>query len=385
MSNPTGYSVSSYGEMITCEPRMPAYAEALRQAITPGCVVIDIGAGTGIFSLLACQYGAGVVTAIEPADAVVLLRETAKTNGYAERITIDQCLSTEHVPGQKADVIVSDIRGVLPLFEHHIATICDARERLLTPGGTLIPMRDTLFAALAQHPEGYQSCEEPWLRNDYELDLSAGQRYASNTWCKVALQPEQLLSTSVELAVLDYRTITDPNMSGTVNLTAGTEGTAHGLLIWFDAELSPGIGYSNAPGQPKLIYGQAFFPFERPLQMAEGDRIEATVKANMVDGSYVWSWTSKLFRGDAAKPELTLRQSSFLAQVMSPESLARRANNHVPTPTTAQAVDQLCLSLIDGSRSLGEIAATVQKHYPERFKDNTEALNHAAKVAGRYY
>lgn len=76
MSGPTVYSVSAYGDMITCEPRLSAYAEALRQAVRPGCTVIDLGAGTGIFALLACQYGAGRVTAIEPADAIRLLAET---------------------------------------------------------------------------------------------------------------------------------------------------------------------------------------------------------------------------------------------------------------------------------------------------------------------
>ena len=384
MSSPTIYSVTSYGDMITNQPRMPAYAEALRQAVKPGCTVIDIGAGTGIFSLLACQYGAGAVTAIEPADALMLLRETAAANGYTERINMVQGLSTEHVPAQKADVIVSDIRGCLPLFEQHIATICDARERLLAPGGKLIPMRDILFAALAQYPEGYQACEEPWQKNDYGLDLQAGHRYAVNSWSKANLQPEQLLSAAAELAVLDYRSITEPNMAGTVSLQAERDGTAHGLLIWFDADLAPGIGFSNAPGQPKLVYGQAFFPFEQALTLTKGDRIEAAIRANLVDGSYVWSWTSRLFRGAADKPELTLRQSSFLAQVMSPEALARRAHTHVPTPSPAHATDLLALSLMDGKRSLGEIASTLQERFPERFKDNAAALNHVAALAGKY-
>jgi protein arginine N-methyltransferase 1 len=384
MSGPTIYSVTNYGEMITCEPRMPAYAEALRRAVTPGCTVIDIGAGTGIFSLLACQYGAGAVTAIEPADAVLLLNETALANGCAERISIVQGLSTEHVPQVKADVIVSDIRGTMPLFEQHIATIVDARERLLAPGGTLIPMRDTLRAALASHPEGYSPCEEPWLRNKYDLDLRAGQRYAVNSWSKVFLQPDQLLSASAELAVLDYRSISDPNMSGSVALVAERDGTAHGLLVWFDAELAPGIGYSNAPGQPKLVYEQSFFPFQQPLNLAKGDRVEATIKANLVEGSYIWSWTSQLFRGDADKPELTMRQSSFLSQVLSPEKLARRADSHIPQPTPAHAVDQLCLSLIDGQHSLGEIADILLQRFPERFNQRTAALNHIAGLAARY-
>ena len=384
MSGPTVYSVSAYGDMITCEPRMSAYAEALRQAVRPGCTVIDLGAGTGIFALLACQYGAGRVTAIEPADAIRLLAETAAANGCAERIDIVQGLSTRHVPAAKADVIVSDLRGSLPLFEQHIATLVDARERLLAPGGQLIPLRDRLQVALVNHPEGYTACEEPWIRNRHGLDLRAGQRHAVNTWSKVNLQAEQLLSVATELAVLDYRTLNDPNMTGRATLQAERDGTAHGLLLWFDAELAPGIGYSNAPGQPALVYGQSFFPFERPLALATGDRIETTVKASLVDGSYVWSWISRLFRGQASSPEQTFRQSSFLAQAISPEKLARRADSHIPVPSEAHAVDQLCLSLIDGRHSLGEIADILLQRFPQRFSDRTAALNHIAGLAGRY-
>src|SRR6187399_2841708 len=142
MSAPTSYSLVNYGGMVTSEPRMSAYAEALRRAVTPGCTVIDIGAGPGVFSLLACQYGAGSVIAIEPDDSVELLRQMAKDNGCSDRITIVQGLSTEFTPPSRADVIISDIRGCLPLFEGHIPTIIDARERMLAPGGTLIPARD---------------------------------------------------------------------------------------------------------------------------------------------------------------------------------------------------------------------------------------------------
>src|SRR6478735_7628175 len=111
MRGPTTYSLISYGGMVACEPRMAAYAQALRQAITPGCTVIDIGAGPGVFSLLACQYGAGAVFAIEPDDSVELLRQLSVDNGYADRITVIQGLSTEFDLPAKADVIISDIRG----------------------------------------------------------------------------------------------------------------------------------------------------------------------------------------------------------------------------------------------------------------------------------
>ena len=58
------YSIRDYGTMMADEVRTNAYAEALRRAVRPGDVVLDLGAGTGIFSLLACRFGARRVHAV---------------------------------------------------------------------------------------------------------------------------------------------------------------------------------------------------------------------------------------------------------------------------------------------------------------------------------
>src|SRR5215510_3854804 len=102
------YNVSSYGFMIADNVRMEAYSEALRRAVKPDSVVVDIGAGTGVFALLACQFGARHVYAIEPADAIQVAREIAAANGYADRIECVQKLSTEVTLPERADVIISD-------------------------------------------------------------------------------------------------------------------------------------------------------------------------------------------------------------------------------------------------------------------------------------
>jgi len=383
MVNPTGYLVTSYGEMITCEPRMSAYAEALRQAITPGCSVIDIGAGSGIFSLLACQYGAGSVVAIEPDDSVEVLRIAAVTNGFEDRITVVQGISTDYV-GPKADVIISDLRGCLPLFEQHIPSIVDARNRLLAPGGVMIPARDQLYAALVHDPEFYRPCVEPWQRNAFGIDLSDGHRFAVNQWRKARFTPIELISVPQHLLQLDYASIIDPNVSVELTLTPEAPGEAHGFLVWFDAELAPGIGFSNAPGEVEQVYGQSFFPFEQPIALAASDRIAVKLRANLVEGGYIWSWTSSVWRSDASSPELTYRQSTFLGRILSPAKLAKRSSSYVPLASPEIALDRHCMSLFDGQMTQGEIADALVTAFPVRFSNKVDALTYVTNVASRY-
>jgi protein arginine N-methyltransferase 1 len=376
-ARPTGYSVLSYGQMVNCEPRMSAYAEALRRAVTPGCTVIDIGAGPGVFSILACKFGAAKVVAIDPNDSIELVREIAEANGCAEKIEVFKGLSTDFSPSTKADVIVSDIRGILPLFEGHIAAIADARRRLLAVGGTLIPSQDVLRVALARTPEEYRPYEEPWLRNNFGVNLSAGHRFAVNTFAKVNLKPAELLSSPETLAVLDYCSIEDPELVVDFDLTVVEEGVAHGLVLWFDAELLDGIGFSNAPGEPRQIYGQTFFPFERPIGVVTGDHVTGELAARLIDGSYVWTW--RIAAGD-----VQYRQSNFLANVISPDRLRTRASTFAPPARPAHEIDRYCLSRFDGRRSLQTVAEETKAKFPEAFSDLSAALNHVTRLAHRY-
>ena len=136
------YSLHFYGEMIANRPRVERYVEALRQAVKPDSVVLDLGCGQGLFALLACRFGARRVYAIEPDNVINIAREAAAANGFRDRIEFFQSVSTEVTLPEPATIIISDLRGVLPWFQKHIPSIVDARQRLLAPGGVLIPRRD---------------------------------------------------------------------------------------------------------------------------------------------------------------------------------------------------------------------------------------------------
>jgi len=344
MTTPTTYSLPGYGEMISNRPRMEPYVEALRQAIRPGCVVLDIGAGTGIFSLLACQFGAGHVHAVEPDDSIQVARAMAVANGYADRITFHQTLSTAITLPRPADVIISDLRGILPLLQHHLPSIIDARQRLLAPGGVLIPRCDRLWAALVEDPAQYRPYFEPWLTNDYGLDLSAGQPLVVNTWRKVNAQANQLLVPPQQWASLDYQTIEHTDVVGELAWEAERAGTAHGLLVWFDAELGDGIGFSNAPDKPKLIYGQAFFPLQAPIVLEQGDHIAVQLRANLVGGDYVWNWNTRVTSpGNPGVNKADFHQSTFYCRAAQ-SGKAQAARSRLCAPGGTRCRDRPFMS-----------------------------------------
>ncbi len=311
------YSLFAFGGMIgpNCKIRVDAYAEALRQTIVPErSVVLEIGTGAGFFALLAAKFGARHVYAIDPSPSVHVGQELARANGLDDRITFMQKSSTDVTLPERADIIVSDIRGGLPWLQHHIPSIVDARKRLLAPGGVLIPGQDTVWAAVVHAPRLYAPHVVPWDDNAYGLDLSAARGRTTNHRRKGHVKPEQLLVEPQHMATLDYSIITDPNAQAALYWTASKAGRAHGLNLWFDTELAPGIGYSNAPSAPHIpIYSQTFFPWTEPVELVEGDRIAVTLRVHLMSKYYVWHWVTRVDGANGCEAKTRFAQASFAA------------------------------------------------------------------------
>lgn len=364
---------------------MDAYVQALRQAIKPDSVVLDIGTGTGVFALLACQFGATRVYAIEPNDAILMAQEIAKVNGYAERIRFIQDVSTQVVLDEQADIIISDLRGTLPLLHHHIPSIIDARKRLLAPGGVLIPRSDALWVAVAEAPDLYHKHVAPWENGDYDLDMETARKMVLNNWRKSRVEPEQLLVNPRCWATLDYATIENPSVNGEETWTAERAGTAHGLSIWFDATIAEGVCFSNAPDAPKLIYSSAFFPWSEPVNIAVGDTVTIALRANLVGKDYVWRWdTCVLDEGVPERVKAQFQQSTFFGKPLSPEQLRKRAVDYMPVLGSKGQVDRFILELMNGESTTADIAHRVLTQFPDRFPDRQAATEHVRDLSEKY-
>lgn len=370
--------------MIGDTVRMSAYEEALRRSVKPGSVVVDIGTGTGIMAVLACRFGARRVYAIEPDDVIQVARQIAADNGFSDRIEFIQDISTKVELPQPADVIVSDLRGVLPFFGHHLEAILDARQRLLAPGGTLIPAQDRVWATLVEMPEAYQTRIRPWGDNHYGFNLGAATRFLTNSWTKQIAREEQILVEPQCCSTLDYYTADSLNGNCSLTWTASRQGVAHGLCVWFDTDLIDGVGFSNAPGGPQAIYGNAFFPWSEPIEISPGDTILVGLHADLVGKDYIWRWSISVRDSEQAAPRVRMDQSTFFGTPLSPAHLRKRAGGHVPRLNNDGLMDVSILQSMNGDVSLNEIAGSVLEKFPKRFKTLKDALTHVGELSNKY-
>ena len=378
------YTVPGYNSMLADRIRMEAYASALRRAVRLDSIVVDIGAGTGGMTLLACQFGARRVFAIEPDDVIQVAREIVRANGYADRVEFFQQPSAAASLPERVDVAVSDLRGVLPLWQSHLPTIVDARQRFLKPGGALIPQSDTLWAAVAEVPDVYSNQVDFRFSGELPFDMEPARRRACNHMLKAPVSSGQLLADPQCWATLDYTRLESADVSGELCWTAKRDGLAHGVVLWFDAVLAPGIGFSNSPMAPELIYGKMLLPFEQAVPLAAGDRITLSLRADLVQRDYVWRWNTCVTEGASSHRKAEFAQSTFQGAPLSPAQLRKQSADHVPVPNPEAEVDYLVLTEFRAGTPLKQIARLLGKQFPERFGSEAVALTHVAELSLKY-
>merc|ERR1719401_2575532 len=185
--------------------------------MNPGCfegkVVLDVGAGTCILSMLAASAGARTVYAVEATDMAQRARRIVQANGWDKVIRVLQGkVETIKLP-EKVDVIVSEWMGYFLLRESMLDSVLAARDMFLKPGGAMFQSHATLYLApLGQvkhakdrlqtwerekeHWETFNASMVEWYRSDFscmrEEFLEEQRKYYLLTGMFVNLTPKHL-------------------------------------------------------------------------------------------------------------------------------------------------------------------------------------------------
>ncbi len=80
----------------------------------PGSVVVDVGCGSGILSIIAAKLGAARVYGVDAADETVeIATANARAHGVADRVQFAQGDMFEPLdPDLEADVVIGDVSGI---------------------------------------------------------------------------------------------------------------------------------------------------------------------------------------------------------------------------------------------------------------------------------
>ncbi|XP_004625893.2 protein arginine N-methyltransferase 7 [Octodon degus] len=154
---------SSYADMLHDKDRNIKYYEGIRAAVKrvkdrgQKALVLDIGTGTGLLSMMAATAGADFCYAIEVfkpmAEAAVKI---VKENGFSDKIKVINKHSTEVTVGPdgdmpcRANILVTELfdteligEGALPSYEH-------AHRHLVQENCEAVPHRATVYAQLVE-------------------------------------------------------------------------------------------------------------------------------------------------------------------------------------------------------------------------------------------
>ncbi len=305
------YRFQDYGNMIRDHVRTEAYREAIDRTLRPDSVVLDLGAGTGAFALYAATKGARKVYAIETNPMIEYGRREAQRLGLGDRIEFFHGRSEDFEPNERANLLISDLRGALPFLGEAFATLADAKARLLTPDATLLPQRDTLWVAPVSDAAWYErQVETPWSSNALGLSLPILRRAEGSSPRRPPAAGFSPALPAQCFGCLDYTTGSQSLAPASLSWTADAAQTLHAYLLWFDSELLPGIGMSAAPGaRAPWVYGRLVLPLAVPLKLEAGDQLQLRLAVWPVASDFAYTWRSEV-RGDDGVRKQSFDQNS---------------------------------------------------------------------------
>lgn len=242
-----------------------------------------------------------------------------------------------------------------------------------------------MWAAVVESPTLYSKIMGPWEQNGLGQDLSAARTRVADTFMRARATPEQLLTEPQLWATVNYLTVESPDARGTLQWTAKRAGNGHGILVWFDAELAEGIGFSASPFGPRTIYASMFVPWIHPVQLVEGDAVCVELEANLVGDDYVWRWATQVKPSSLKGATREIFQQSMLSSlVLSPVKLRKGASDHAPFLSEEGVMARRVLQQMDGRTTIEEIARTLAAEYPAHFPRWLDAMKFAASLSQKY-
>ncbi|XP_042826509.1 protein arginine N-methyltransferase 7 isoform X7 [Panthera tigris] len=256
---------SSYADMLHDKDRNIKYYQGIRAAVSrvkdrgQKALVLDIGTGTGLLSMMAVTAGADYCYAIEVfkpmADAAVKIVEK---NGFSDKIKIINKHSTEVTMGPdgdmpcRANILITELfdteligEGALPSYEH-------AHRHLVQENCEAVPHRATVYAQLVESRRMWSwnklfpipvhtSCGEQVIVPPLELERCPGAPSVYDIQLnQVSSADFTVLSDVLPMFSVDFsKQVSSSAACHSRQFEPVASGRAQVVLSWWDIEMDP--------------------------------------------------------------------------------------------------------------------------------------------------
>jgi predicted RNA methylase len=270
--------------MLNDAKRNDAFERAIRAVLDKEgrhARILDIGAGSGLLSMMAARAGATNVVACE---RVPIIAEKAEQivalNGFEKQIRIVNKDSTQIVAGKdiddRADILISEIISSDLLAESVLDTFQDAHSRLLREDATVIPRAATAMGCLVESDvlQKYAFVGEVSGFDVSPFTTLSPQRLPVHG----TMESWRRLSDDVDLVRVDLTAKKHEAELRKVVVPVLHDGEAVGIIQWIDLDLYAGIKFSNHPdGYFDGGWLQVLHTFPQPISVTRGEQFELMV------------------------------------------------------------------------------------------------------------
>jgi protein arginine N-methyltransferase 1 len=280
--------------MLADEVRIRAYTQGIAANVNEGDVVLDLGTGAGLLACLAARERPRKVYAIDH-GALDMARTLAEANGFRD-IDFRRVHSADFDPRETVDVIIQEQIGRAIFNERMVTSVADLRDRVLRPGGRILPNR---FDVHLEPAELRADRVEPliWEHRVEGLDFSALR----------GLVKEESAYPPPRWAISDSfrRLLCEPEPAFTIDLErhgpgdlpthvrssrpAVTDGVQHGIAVYFVAHFDAVHRLTNAPLEPETEWAPLLLRTEA-RRRRPGELIDIELTADPLERLATWHW-----------------------------------------------------------------------------------------------
>ena len=299
LMNETNFAgLSEHEEMLSDSVRVEAYHQGIHRNVRDGDVVADLGTGTGLLAFMAAKAGASKVYAVEHSDFIDVAREIAQHNGITN-IEFVQANSRDFTPPEKVDVILHEQMGDELFNENMLDNVLDLRNRVLAPGGRILPAHFQLFVEPVSFHESRRVRRFWNIELPDDIDLRAAERShvaarydtgrTEQLWVQTGAV-EQTMGSPEPILGFDLATLESTDalqVDHVVAREAQSDMIVDGLCVWFTAAFDDATSLSTSPLRAPTSWGNRMFRLDEEVAAGDSHRWHVHL-GNVVDPA-TWS------------------------------------------------------------------------------------------------